>query len=95
MAWGCIGIGYKSPLYRVQGSMNGDKYRAMLRELRVIEELDEINGVKQWMLQDDVDMPHRSKETRDWLNERCLNVSNKETFNWSAYSPDLNPIEHM
>jgi hypothetical protein len=70
--------------------MNGEKYRAMLTELRVIEELDDINGAMLWMFQDDGAMPHRSKETRDWLNERCLNVSNRAICNWPAYSPDLN-----
>jgi hypothetical protein len=50
---------------------------------------------KQWIFQDDGATPHRSKETREWLSARYLNVSDKETFNWPANSPDLNPIEHM
>jgi hypothetical protein len=60
----------------------------------VIEDLDHVFGKGAWVFQDDGAPPHRAKATKQYLNERCLNVSSGE-LSWPALSPDLNPDENM
>ena len=34
--------------------------------------------------------PHKARATMEWLQNEAI-----PTFGWPAYSPDLNPIEHV
>jgi hypothetical protein len=94
MVWGGIARDYKTPLILVKGIINAEKYMQMLEEHRVIENLDTIHGLHGWVFQDDGARPHRARLTKEWLNQRCLNLTGGE-LTWPANSPDLNPIEQL
>jgi hypothetical protein len=94
MVWGGIAHNYKSPLVRVNGTINAEQYIQILAENNIIETLDGIYGHKSWVFQDDGAPPHRAKTTKAWLSDRCLNVSRGYLI-WPPNSPDLNPQEQM
>lgn len=94
MVWGGIAKNYKSPLLCVIGYMNAEKYIQMLTESGVIENLDIEHGPMRWLFQDDGAPPHRAKKTKEFLNNRCLNLASGNLY-WPANSPDLNPQEKM
>jgi hypothetical protein len=94
MVWGGIAHGYKSPLIRIEGTLNAEGYRALLEQHGVIEDLDRMYGRGGWVFQDDGAPPHRAKATKEYLDQRCRNVAKGELA-WPAQSPDLNPDENM
>ena len=74
---------------RIEGTMNGVKYRKILEEnpLRSVKDL--------WLLwrftfQQDNDPNHTAKATLEWLKNKNLKV-----LEWLSQSPDLNPIENL
>jgi hypothetical protein len=94
MVWGGIAFGYKSPLIRIDGIENAEKYINMLTESQMIPILNSLYGEMGWVFQDDGASPHRAKITKKWFANSCLNVANGG-LPWPANSPDLNPIEQM
>ena len=47
-------------------------------------------GINDVIFQHDNDPKHAAHETKRWLSEHRIKV-----LDWPAYSPDLNPIEHL
>ena len=90
MVWGCFsgfGVGFYC---KIDGRMNGELYREILADelMRTISANDlDINEV---IFQHDNDPKHAATETKRWLDEHDIKV-----LDWPAYSPDLNPIEHL
>jgi hypothetical protein len=93
MVWGAIARNYKSPLIRVEGSINAVRYQMVIRESYVIENMNSRYGVNGWVFQHDGASPHRAKTTKLFLDEQCLTLSAQR--HWPAHSPDLNVIENM
>uniref|UniRef100_A0A914MWW3 Transposase n=1 Tax=Meloidogyne incognita TaxID=6306 RepID=A0A914MWW3_MELIC len=103
MVWGCICRDFVGPLVRIVGTMNAIQYRDILEEhmLPMAQERMPPN----WHFQQDGDPKHTSqlmmgkrirRENGGWM--RLLSwfrQNNVSVLKWPAYSPDLNPIEHM
>jgi len=51
---------------------------------------DELNGVADFIFQQDLVPAHTAKSTKTWFNDHGITV-----LDWPANSPDLNPIENL
>jgi transposase len=88
MIFAVIGLGFKSDLLIVEGTIDSQKYIENLQKLRFIEQLDEKYGKGNWIFQQDGAPCHTSRASREWIQERCVLLQP-----WPANSPDLSPIE--
>jgi hypothetical protein len=76
-------------LVRIEGMMDGDKYRVILEGNRFQSSRDLRLGWR-FTLQQDNDPKHTAKTTLEWFKGKHLNV-----LEWPSQSPDLNPIENL
>ena len=70
-----------------EGNMDSKKFIEIINNSK--REMSELIPDK-WILQRDNDSKHLSNITLDYYIENDINV-----LEWSAYSPDLNPIENI
>ena len=87
MVWGAFSFNDQTPLYVIDGNLNGNRYLQEVIQLFVIPALQGIGAAA--MCQDDNAQPHRARVVTDFLRQH--NVSRMD---WPAYSPYLNPVEH-
>ena len=80
MMWGC-------PLVLCPGTMNSEKYCAVLEE-HFVPFLKKLKGDPLFM--EDNAPIHKSQFTAAWKEDHSI-----ETIKWPAQSPDLNPIENI
>lgn len=95
MVWAGIGIGFKSKLIFIKGTMDHLTYQIMLRHHRVFEDMEDTarrNGTNIPFFQQDGAKPHTEKTTMAWLRER---TNGRLIEGWPANSPDLSPIENL
>jgi hypothetical protein len=88
MIFGVIGMGYKSKLFFVEGTIDANKYIENLVNLGFMEELDQKYETLGWIFQQDGAPCHTAQIALDWIEENCDLLSR-----WPANSPDLSPIE--
>lgn len=93
MVWGAISHNFKSRLIRVEGTINAEKYKEMILQSGVIDQMNAIYGPKAWVFQDDGASAHRARKTRAFLADQCFTLSTD--LMWPAHSPDLNVIENL
>jgi hypothetical protein len=93
MVWGGIARNYKSPLIRVEGNLNADRYIELVNASGVITMMNSQFGSNAWVFQDDGASAHRAKKARAFLAQHCFTLSTD--LHWPAHSPDLNVIENM
>ncbi len=91
MFWGCISKHVVGPLLYITGSINGEKYIEVLKnlllpELKVAREQYGDN----FKLMHDNAPCHRSAIVKTFLNENQV-----EFIDWPPYSPDMSPIENL
>ena len=89
MVWGCITFNGVGPLVFVDGTMNSEKYTAVLEE-HFLPFVAEHAPAGRWYLQEDNASIHRSAHTEAWKRRNGIPV-----FVWPPQSPDLNPIENV
>jgi hypothetical protein len=87
MVWGAIGHGYRGPLIRCNGHINGESYQAMLTNHRVLDELCR-KFRRDWFWWQQDNAPAHRPSLRQLLRSYLV-------VNWPARSPDLSPIEMM
>ena len=94
MFWGCItseGPGYGTTI--LEGTIDSLEYVKIL-DTSLLDTL-EYYGKKpaDVRFQQDKASPHISVVTKHWFNENGFSA--ERVLDWSAQSPDLNPIEHV
>jgi hypothetical protein len=90
MVWGAIGKGFKSKLIVVQGTLNAERYHAMLSDNGVIKDMATHFGCREGFFQQDGAPPQRAKSTVSLLQALIRLI-----VNWPPDSPDLSPIENV
>ena len=88
MVWGGISWTHKTPLIVVDGNLTAQRYVDNILVPVVVPFLQTHNDVN--VFQQDNARPHSAR-----LTQRFLGDNNINTLPWPAFSPDLNPIEHL
>ena len=89
MVWGGISMGERTDLYiLVNGTMNASRYRNEILQHHVTNYAGAIGN--SFILMDDNARSHHTRVCNDYLQSNGIGH-----MEWPAYSPDLNPIEHV
>ena len=88
MLWGRFSVAMTGRLVRIDGKMNGTKYREILDE--VLSALEQVLRLGQRFTFQQDNPKHTAKTTQEWLRDKSLNV-----LEWPSQSLDLNPIKHL
>jgi transposase len=85
MFWGCMTRHAWGPLVVCEGTINGEKYLQLLKDVVI----PEINAAEyQIVFQQDNAPAHKNRIVTDYLAQQDF-----ETLQWPPQSPDLSPIE--
>jgi hypothetical protein len=60
-------------LVRIEGKMNGGKYREILDE-NMLQSAQDLRLGRKFTFQQDNDLKHTAKTMQDWLRDKSLNV---------------------
>jgi hypothetical protein len=88
MMFAVIGVGFKSDLFVVQGTIDTNQYIQYIDRLGFISTLDEKDGPFGWICQQDGAPCHTFQVALDWPGESVDLI-----VEWPANSPDLLLIE--
>ncbi|GFU37670.1 transposable element Tcb2 transposase [Trichonephila clavipes] len=89
MVWGRISIGGRTDLHIIRnGTLTGRRYADEMLQPHVIPYAGAIGD--SFVFQDDNTRPHRAR-----LVENMLETETIQRMECPAYSPDMNPIEHV
>ena len=88
MAWGGISWCYRTQLIVIEGNLISRRYIDEVLEPVVVPFLQ--NHADVTLYQQDKARPHSARLTTDFLGQ-----NNVQVLPWSAFSPDLSPIEHL
>ena len=89
MVWAAIAHGYRSPLVVIDGNLNAQRYRNDILAHHVIPLFHNTANIS--IFQHDNVSSHTARDTVDFLRTNNIDFIDE----WSANSPDLNPIEHV
>ena len=84
--WGCFSMEVTGRLVRIEGKMNGAKYREILDE-NLLQSAQDLRLGRRFTFQQDNDRKNTAKTMQWWLQDKSLNV-----LEWPSQSPDLNLI---
>ncbi|GBN39766.1 Transposable element Tcb2 transposase [Araneus ventricosus] len=88
LVWGGIILGSRTDLHVQSVTMTGHIYRDVILEQHV--RLFRGTMGAEFLFMDDNARPHREN-----IVDECLQSEDITRMDWPAYSPDLNPIEHV
>ncbi len=88
MIWASFGWGGKSSICFVDGRMNSNGYREVLKNHLV--DIGNSIGGSDWIFQQDNAPVHRAKVNISWFKSQNIKV-----LPWPSLSPDMNPIENL
>ncbi|GFT37930.1 transposable element Tcb1 transposase [Trichonephila clavipes] len=88
LVWGEIILGSRTDLHVQSVTMTGHIYREVIRQQHV--RLFRVSMGAEFLFMDDNARPHRAN-----IVDECLQSEDITRIDWPAYSPNLNPIEHL
>ncbi|GFU63561.1 transposable element Tcb1 transposase [Trichonephila clavipes] len=88
LVWGGIILGSRTDLHVQSVTMTGHIYRDVILEQHVRLFWGAMGA--EFLFMDDNARPHRAN-----IVDECLQSEDITRMDWPAYSPDLNPIEHV
>lgn len=90
MVWGCMSARGVGKLYFINGTVNADKYKNILKDvfLPSIPLCQSVEG--SYIFQQDGAPCHTAKTVKTWFENH-----NIPTLKWTSSSPDLSPIESL
>ena len=89
MLWECFSSAETGALVRIEGIIDGAKYRK-IREENLLPSERKLKLGQKFTFQHDNDPKHRAKATLEWLRKKKINV-----LEWSSQSPDVKAIENL
>ena len=84
MLWGCFSKTGTGRLVRIEGKMNGAKYREILNE-NLLQSAQDFRLGRRFTFQQDNVPKHTAKTTHEWLWDKSLNV--EAQVGWAATLP--------
>ncbi|GFX63971.1 transposable element Tcb1 transposase [Trichonephila clavipes] len=88
LVWGGIILGSRTVLHVQSVTLTGHIYRNVIQEQHIRLFRDAMGS--EFLFMDDNARPHRAN-----IVDECLQSEDITRMDWPAYSPDLNPIEHV
>ena len=73
MLWGCFSSTGTGALARIEGKMNGAKYREVLEE-KLLPSARKLKLGRKFTFQHDNDQKYTAKATLEWLRNKKVNV---------------------
>ncbi|GFU86851.1 transposable element Tcb2 transposase [Trichonephila clavipes] len=89
LVWGGIILGPRTDLHVQSVTMTGYIYRDVILEQHVCL-FRGVMGAEFMLFMDEKTRPNRAN-----IVDECLQSEDITRMDWPAYSPDLNPIEHV
>ncbi|GFU72656.1 transposable element Tc1 transposase [Trichonephila clavipes] len=87
IVWGAISYHERSNLLRIEGNLKSNRYVVEVRQPEVVPVLQGMPGA---IFQQDKTRPHFAKTARVFCSAHHMQL-----LSWSAYSPDMSPIEQV
>ncbi len=89
MIWAAMSSAGVGPLCFLKSTVNTPIYQEILEHF-MLPSADKLYGDADFIFQQDLPPAHTAKGTKSWFNDHGVTV-----LDWSANSPDLNPIENL
>ncbi len=89
MIWGAMSFAGVGPLCLLKTNTTAPVYQEMLEHF-MFPSADQLYKDADFIFQQYLAPAHIPKSTKSWLNDHGVGV-----LDWSANSPDLNPIENL